>query len=132
MRLALIAVSAGVILPRLRASTSRRPKSRPSRFQTIFTCSWAVRLQGNILVSVGSDGLFLVDTMYGQMHQKIMDALSKISPQPIRYLVNTHLHGDHTAGNEAMAKLLGAVIIFCRTTCASGWPGSHAAALPAS
>jgi cyclase len=66
--------------------------------------------QGNIAVSVGSDGLFLVDSMYAPMHQKIMDALSKISPQPIRYLVNTHLHGDHTAGNEAMAKL-GAVII---------------------
>jgi glyoxylase-like metal-dependent hydrolase (beta-lactamase superfamily II) len=44
------------------------------------------------------------------MHQKIMDALAHISRQPVRYLVNTHLHGDHTAGNEAMAKL-GAVII---------------------
>jgi glyoxylase-like metal-dependent hydrolase (beta-lactamase superfamily II) len=66
--------------------------------------------QGNILVSVGSDGKFLVDTMYAQMHQKIMDALAKIGPQPIRYIVNTHLHGDHTAGNEAMAKL-GALII---------------------
>ena len=66
--------------------------------------------QGNILVSAGGDGMFLVDTMYAPMHQKIMDALGKISNQPIRYIVNTHLHGDHTAGNEAMAKL-GAVII---------------------
>ena len=66
--------------------------------------------QGNILVSAGSDGIFLVDSMYAPMHQKIMDALAKISSQPIRYLVNTHLHGDHTAGNEAMAKL-GALII---------------------
>ena len=66
--------------------------------------------QGNILVSTGSDGMFLVDSMYSQMHQKIMDALAKLGPQPIRYLVNTHLHGDHTAGNEAMAKL-GAIII---------------------
>ena len=66
--------------------------------------------QGNIAVSVGGDGLFLVDSMYAPMHQKIMDALAKISHQPIRYVVNTHLHGDHTAGNEAMAKL-GAVII---------------------
>ena len=66
--------------------------------------------QGNVLASVGPDGIFLVDSMYAPMHQKIMDALGKISNQPIRFLVNTHLHGDHTAGNEAMAKL-GAVII---------------------
>jgi cyclase len=66
--------------------------------------------QGNIAVSVGNDGMFLVDTMYAQMHQKIMDALAKIGPQPVRYIVNTHLHGDHTGGNEAMAKI-GAVVI---------------------
>jgi len=66
--------------------------------------------QGNILVSTGSDGILLVDSMYAPMHEKIMDALAAISNQPIRFLVNTHLHGDHTAGNEAMAKL-GAVII---------------------
>ena len=66
--------------------------------------------QGNILVSAGNDGIFLVDTMYAPMHDKIMAALAKISDKPIRYVVNTHVHGDHTAGNEAMAKL-GAVII---------------------
>jgi len=66
--------------------------------------------QGNIAVSAGSDGILLVDSMYGPMHQKIMDALAKTSRAPIRYVVNTHLHGDHTAGNEAMAGL-GAVII---------------------
>jgi glyoxylase-like metal-dependent hydrolase (beta-lactamase superfamily II) len=66
--------------------------------------------QGNIVVSAGNDGMFLIDSMYGPMHDKIMAALAKIGNQPIRYLVNTHLHGDHTGGNEAMAKL-GAVII---------------------
>ena len=66
--------------------------------------------QGNIAVSVGSDGVFLVDSMYAQMHKKIVDAVRALSPLPIRYVVNTHLHGDHTAGNAAMAKL-GAVIL---------------------
>jgi glyoxylase-like metal-dependent hydrolase (beta-lactamase superfamily II) len=66
--------------------------------------------QGNIVVTAGSDGILLVDSMYGPMHQKIIDALARISRQPIRYVVNTHLHGDHTGGNEAMARL-GAVIV---------------------
>ena len=66
--------------------------------------------QGNILVSVGSDGLFLVDTMYGQMHEKIIAALAELSDEPVRYVVNTHMHGDHTAGNEAMAAR-GAVVV---------------------
>ena len=66
--------------------------------------------QGNIAVSIGPDGVFLVDSMYAQMHEKIVAAVKKLSPLPIRYVVNTHLHGDHTAGNPAMAKL-GAIVI---------------------
>src|SRR4249919_106554 len=66
--------------------------------------------QGNIVASIGPDGIFIIDSMYPQMHQKIVDALRKLSPQLIRYVVNTHLHGDHTGGNDAMAKE-GAVII---------------------
>src|SRR5580700_8192458 len=52
--------------------------------------------QGNIVVSAGSDGILLVDSMYGPMHQKIVDALARISRLPIRFVINTHLHGDHT------------------------------------
>ncbi len=66
--------------------------------------------QGNVLVSVGPDGILLVDSMYAQMHDKLLAAIRKLSAAPIRYIVNTHLHGDHTAGNEAFAKL-GAVVI---------------------
>jgi len=84
--------------------------------------------QGNILVSAGSDGIFLVDTMYAPMHDKIMAALAKISDKPIRYVVNTHVHGDHTAGNEAMAKP-GAVII-SHDNMLKRMPAQPAAGLP--
>jgi cyclase len=89
--------------------------------------------QGNIAVSAGTDGVFLVDAMYAPMHQKIIAAIARISPQPVRFVVNTHLHGDHTAGNAAMAKL-GAVIIShqnmrTRMTAAQSNP-PPAAALP--
>ena len=66
--------------------------------------------QGNIVASVGDDGIFLVDSMYAPMHQNIIDALAQISPQPVRFVVNTHMHGDHTAGSAAMADL-GTVVI---------------------
>jgi glyoxylase-like metal-dependent hydrolase (beta-lactamase superfamily II) len=84
--------------------------------------------QGNILVSAGSDGIFLVDSMYGPMHQKIMDALAKIGNQPIRFLVNTHVHGDHTAGNDAMARL--GVVIVSHDNMRKRMPAQPAAALP--
>jgi cyclase len=84
--------------------------------------------QGNILVSAGSDGIFLVDTMYAPMHDKIMAELAKISDKPIRYVVNTHVHGDHTAGNAAMAKL-GAVII-SHDNMLKRMPAQPAAGLP--
>ena len=66
--------------------------------------------QGNILVSTGPEGFFLVDSMYAPMHDKIMTALAKLGSGPVRYVVNTHLHGDHTQGNAAMAAL-GATVI---------------------
>ncbi len=59
---------------------------------------------GNISVSVGSDGVLLVDAQHAPLHQKIVDAVAKISNQPIRSLINTHWHGDHTGGNELMAQ----------------------------
>jgi cyclase len=89
--------------------------------------------QGNIAVSVGEDGVLLVDSMYAPMHQKIVDAVRALSSRPIRYVVNTHLHGDHTAGNAAMAAL-GATIVShqnMRTRLAAASPRPAAAALPA-
>ena len=52
----------------------------------------------------GHDGVFLVDTMYAPLADKIVAAIRTISKGPIRYIVDTHVHGDHTGGNEPMRK----------------------------
>ena len=60
---------------------------------------------GNIGVSVGEDGILLIDDQYAPLGEKIVAAVRKISDRPIRYLVNTHWHGDHTGGNENFGKM---------------------------
>ena len=65
---------------------------------------------GNIGVFFGEDGVLLVDTQFGELHEKVMAAVSKLSNRPIRFVINTNWHYDHAMGNEAMAKA-GAVII---------------------
>src|SRR5258707_1653136 len=59
---------------------------------------------GNITVGVAKDGIIMVDGQYAPLHDKIKPAIEAISRQPIKYLVNTHYHDDHTGGNEAFAK----------------------------
>jgi len=58
---------------------------------------------GNIGVSAGADGVFLIDDQYAVMTTKITEALAKLSPEPPRFVLNTHWHGDHTGGNENLA-----------------------------
>ena len=65
---------------------------------------------GNIGVSVGDDGVFVIDDQFAPLSEKILTAIKTISDKPLKYLVNTHYHGDHSGGNENMAKA-GAVII---------------------
>jgi cyclase len=64
---------------------------------------------GTIGVLAGPDGVFLVDTQFAPLTGKIVAAVKQISPNPIRFVVNTHVHGDHTGGNENLGKM-GAVI----------------------
>ncbi len=55
---------------------------------------------GNIGVSTGEDAVFLVDDQYAPLADRIVAAVRAVSPEPIKFLVNTHWHGDHTGGNE--------------------------------
>jgi glyoxylase-like metal-dependent hydrolase (beta-lactamase superfamily II) len=59
---------------------------------------------GNITVAVGTDGIIMVDTQFAPLHDKIKAAIAKISPLPVKYVINTHYHGDHTGGNALFHK----------------------------
>ncbi len=65
---------------------------------------------GNIGVSAGPDGVFLVDDQYAPLTDKIRAAVAALSDKPIRFVLNTHWHGDHVGGNENLGKT-GAVIV---------------------
>jgi cyclase len=95
---------------------------------------------GTIGVLAGPDGVLMVDDQFAPLSAKIAAAIKQISDQPIRFLVNTHVHPDHTGGNENFGKM--GAIIFAReelrdrlmhpNPAANGAPGvpAPAAALP--
>ncbi|MEM9704918.1 MAG: MBL fold metallo-hydrolase, partial [Pseudomonadota bacterium] len=55
---------------------------------------------GNMGLSVGADGAFLIDDQFAPLAARIKAAIAQVSDQPVEFLVNTHHHGDHTGGNE--------------------------------
>lgn len=59
---------------------------------------------GNIGVSVGDDGIVIVDDQFAPLAPKIKEALKGISDKPIKFVLNTHFHGDHTGGNVEFGK----------------------------
>jgi cyclase len=65
---------------------------------------------GNIIVSVGQDGVFMVDDQFAPLTEKIKGAISNITDQPVKFVINTHWHSDHTGGNENFGEL-GAIIV---------------------
>jgi cyclase len=67
---------------------------------------------GRIGVLAGPDGIFMVDSQYAQITDKVVAAIRKISSGPIRFLVNTHVHPDHTAGNANFVKM--GALLFAR------------------
>jgi len=65
---------------------------------------------GNLLVSIGPDGVLLIDDQFAPLAPKILSVIAGLDAGPVRWVVNTHWHGDHTGGNEAMSGQ-GAVIV---------------------
>ena len=64
---------------------------------------------GNIGVSVGSDAVFVIDDQFAPLTRKILAAIAELTPNPVRFVVNTHWHSDHTGGNENLGQA-GAII----------------------
>ena len=67
---------------------------------------------GMISVLTGPEGVLLVDSQFAPLTEKIVEAIKKVSDKPIRFLIDTHVHGDHVGGNENFAKL--GALIFAR------------------
>lgn len=65
---------------------------------------------GNIGLSVGPDGAFLIDDQYAPLTEKLLAAVSTVTDLPVRFVLNTHWHHDHTGGNENLGKA-GAIIV---------------------
>jgi len=65
---------------------------------------------GNIGLFVGKDGVFMIDDQFAPLTPKILAAIKTVTDKPVKYLINTHWHGDHTGGNLNMAKE-GAIIV---------------------
>lgn len=59
---------------------------------------------GNIAVQIGDEGVLVVDTGLAQFADKTLAAIRRLSDKPIRYIINTHFHSDHTGGNEVIGK----------------------------
>jgi len=95
------------------ASTSIQAKESEVTIKTINVNNGVYMLMGqggNIGLSVGVDGIFMIDDQFAPLSKKIKDAISKISKKPLKFVINTHWHFDHTGGNENFGKD-GAIIV---------------------
>ena len=142
MKTTLFALSFAVLAPTVYAQAPQPDFSKVEIKTTKVTNSfYTLEGQGGTIgILVGPEGIFMVDSQFAPLSQKIAAAIHQISDKPIRFLVDTHVHGDHTGGNENFAKM--GVTIFSRDELrwrlahpapgANGAPGTPApaAALP--
>lgn len=92
------------------STTAQNTKVEFSTFQLSDTVYMLMGAGGNVGISSGTDGLYIIDDKVKQATGPLLEAIRKISDEPIRFVINTHYHGDHTGSNEVIANA-GAVII---------------------
>jgi cyclase len=106
-RFALAALAASTVLLAGPAIAQQQPDWDKIQIKTTDLGNKTYMLEGqggNIIVAVGSDGIIMVDGQFAPLSEKITAAIKAISPLPVKYMINTHFHGDHTGGNANFQK----------------------------
>jgi cyclase len=101
--IAALAVAASLGLA-VRVQSQQPAAAEVSSFRVGGSVYMLVGAGGNIAVQVGDEGVLVVDTGLAQNADKVIAAIRKLSDKPIRWILNTHFHPDHTGGNEALSK----------------------------
>jgi glyoxylase-like metal-dependent hydrolase (beta-lactamase superfamily II) len=107
---AVLVAAVGLSLP---ASAIAQQTMDDVEIRSVYVANGVYMLQGrggNIGLSVGEDGPFLVDDQFAPLTAKIQAAVAAVSEAPVRFVLNTHWHGDHTGGNENFGEA-GAMIV---------------------
>ena len=65
---------------------------------------------GNVILSIGNDGVILIDDQYAPVTEKLKSVITNLTEKPIKFVINTHLHPDHVGGNEKLGEK-GAIIV---------------------
>jgi cyclase len=82
------------------SAPAQKNKIEISTFQLSDTVYMLMGAGGNVGISTGKDGLYIIDGGVKQATSPLLQAIRKISDKPIRFVFNTHYHGDHTGSNE--------------------------------
>ncbi len=112
-RRCLLGIATAVVFAAIASSASVAQSAQDVEIETIAVSKNVYMLVGrggNIGLSVGADGAFMIDDQFDWLSDKILAAVVNLTDQPVRFLVNTHWHGDHVGGNENMGKA-GAILV---------------------
>jgi len=95
------------------APIAGRAQNEPVEYVATTLSGTVTMLQGsggNVAISTGEDGVYIIDDQLPPIANQLLAEIRKISDRPVRFVINTHYHGDHVGGNEAVAGT-GAVVI---------------------